>query len=465
MLWFSLSRQSTKTLVQQIEEELRQKIFSGNLKRTPKTAVIKRVSSSLGVSRNTVNEAYEQLLLEGYIYQVPRSGTYVSQGLAFRKGMGSVPNHQEYKEESQQQQNVIDFKASHPSTEHFPRHSWGNLFKQVCMESEDHLFGYQSAKGAFTLRKEIANYLGRMRGVRADPRQIVITAGATQALSLLTRLLAKNGDVVCVEDPVTDEMRQIFSYADANIYPVHADQHGMRPELLPQIDKPRFVFTIPSHQFPLGVIMPVKRRIQLVEYARKLGTYIVEDDYDSEFIYEGTPVQAMQALDPDRVIYVGTFSKILVPSIRIGYMVLPFHLVEASEKAKWFTDRHSSTLEQLTLAKFIEKGLFEKHIRRMKKVYAKRRNVLVSAIEEAFGENCIIGHSAGMHLVVRFHGKMDQERLEEHGVRAAFVEDFAIKKGLHQNELVLGYGGLDESEIIEGVARLKRASGVKVEGS
>lgn len=458
MLWFALSRDGNKTLVIQIEEELRRRILASQLQEDEQLPSSRELAHSLGVSRNTVNEAYEQLLLEGYIYRVSRSGTYVSKGLAFKKGLDLVPQ-QEPDRLSEIETDIIDFKASQPAIDHFPKQAWANTYKQICLMADNSAFGYQSAMGHIQLREAVVNYLGRLRGVSAHSNQVVITTGATQALSLLTRLLEGEGDQVCVEDPVTDEMRQIFIEAGAQIRPVYTDEFGMDPTDLPQLAKPRFVFTIPSHQFPLGAIMPVQRRIQLVEYARKVETYIIEDDYDSEFIYEGTPVQAMQSLDAERVIYIGTFSKILSPSLRIGYMVLPFHLVDRAEKQKWFTDRHSSSLEQLALAMFIKEGLFEKHIRRMKKLYSRRRKVLVQAIREAFDHCDIIGQAAGMHLVVRFKDRetIDKTKLERNRVHAVVVEDFTITKGSHQNELVLGYGHLNETDIREGISRLKKA--------
>ncbi|KQL56081.1 MULTISPECIES: PLP-dependent aminotransferase family protein [Bacillaceae] len=457
MLWFALARNEEQTLAVQIEEELRKRILASQLRENEKLPSSRELAHSLGVSRNTVNEAYEQLLMEGYIYRIPRSGTYVSKGLAFKKERRHIPQFE--KQIHQSEGTMIDFKASQPALDYFPRQAWANTYKQVCLTADETVFGYQSALGHVQLREAIANYLGRLRGVEALPDQIVITTGATQALSFLTKLLQPVGEKVCVEDPVTEEMRSIFTEAGAQIEPIQTDEYGIKPVQLPKNHKPRFVFTIPSHQFPLGAILPVKRRIELVEYARKMETYIIEDDYDSEFIYEGTPVQAMQSLDTEHVIYLGTFSKILSPSLRIGYMVLPFHLVESARKQKWFTDRHTSSLEQVALATFIQEGLFEKHIRRMKKLYAKRRKVLVEAINATFSQCDILGQAAGMHLVVRFNDRkrIQADDLVKHQVNAIIVDDFSIKKGHHLNELVLGYGHLHEEDIQEGIKRLKKA--------
>ncbi len=180
----------------------------------------------------------------------------------------------------------IDFRAGNPAMDQFPRKIWGRLAKEVCYDAADEVFGYRQPYGDETLRYVLASYLARTRGVNCQPEQIVITSGATQALFLITKLLTAEGGQVAVEDPVTDEMRRIFSYAGAALRPIQCDAHGMIPDFLPRNEKPSFVFVIPSHQFPLGAILPIQRRIQLVEYARQMQCYLVEDDYDSEFTYE-----------------------------------------------------------------------------------------------------------------------------------------------------------------------------------
>lgn len=458
MLWFAISKTSTETLSQQIQRHLQKLILEGTLSGHQRLPSTRELADSLQVSRNTVNEAYEQLLLEGYTYTKPRSGTFISPGLAFTR----IENQQKEKDSKipleSPLEDIIDFKASHPAMNYFPKQVWGKLYKQVCIEAPNDSFGYRSAGGETKLKKAIANYVNRTRGIQADYQQIVVTTGATQALTIITALLEGSGGKVAVEDPVTDEMRNIFSFAGAHLHPVTTDKEGMDPSELPRNEKPRFVFVTPSHQVPLGSILSIQRRVQLIEYARKVDTFIVEDDYDSEFFYEGAPVQAMHTLDSERVIYVGTFSKTLSPGLRIGYVILPDSLVQPFQQRKWYADRHTASLDQLTLARFIEEGFLDKHIRRMKKIYQKRRSTLVQSILEYFPDALVLGQAAGMHIVVQLTEPIPTAtQLNAAGIHVVPVEKHAIRKGRHPHQIIMGYGGLSEEDIRMGVHRLRTA--------
>lgn len=459
-MWFQVERSDKKTLTQQVYEQMRQYILNGDLKTNEKLPSTRELAVSLGVSRNIILEVYDQLVAEGYLIVRPRSGTFVAPGSIINKN-----NYQEsfIKEDCLNKTNkdMIDFKAATPAMDHFPRKIWGRLAKEVCYDSPDSIFGYHSSDGLPELKEEISRYILRTRGVISSPNQIMITSGATQALSLITEILIKNNKYVAVEDPVTDEMRTIFSYGGAEICPIPVDDKGLKPEYLSQENPPGFVFILPSHQFPLGVTLTIQRRIQLIEYARRFNCYIVEDDYDSEFTYEGTPVHSVQGLDPERVIYVGTFSKILSPALRIGYIVLPNSLLEEFKKLKWYTDRHHSSLEQLILARFIKEGFLERHIRKMKRIYKLRRGTLVNCLKKHFPDCSILGHSAGMHLVVELKSVGFNEQLlewiQDYSVKVYSVDQYSIVKGRHDNKIVLGYGSLSIKKIEEGVERFKNA--------
>jgi GntR family transcriptional regulator/MocR family aminotransferase len=240
-----------------------------------------------------------------------------------------------------------------------------------------------------------------VRGVHAEPEDILITNGAAQAFSLISRFVPEGGHALA-ENPISYGILHTLRGNGVNIRTVPVDENGMMTELLPN-EAPGLIFTTPSHQFPTGVILPIRRRIEMIRYARDNGAYIVEDDYDSEFRFDGAPVQSMQSLAPDRVIYVGTFSKTLMPALRIGYVALPGALKTRMEQLKYVADLHSPVLEQLTLARFIEEGLFDRHIRKMRAVYLTRRNHLIACLRDAFGEAVTIsGAGAGMHLVASF---------------------------------------------------------------
>ncbi|MDQ6423613.1 PLP-dependent aminotransferase family protein [Paenibacillus sp. LHD-117] len=464
MLWFPVDRASSISLTIQVYEQVRRRILQNELNEGERLPSSRELASSVGVSRNIVLEVYDRLLAEGYLEVRPQSGTYVAAGshILSEAAQDRLGEAVAAIGRPSPLVDTIDFRAAHPAADYFPRAVWGRLAREVCMDTPERAFGYAKPEGTAELRHVLARYLLQARGVRCHPDQIVVTSGATQALHLVTELLAKDKQArIAVEDPVTDEMRTIFSYAGADLLPVPVDDKGILPEKLPELDRPDFVFVIPSHQFPLGGTLPIQRRIQLIEYARRMDCCIVEDDYDSEFTYEGVPVHSLQGLDPERVIYVGTFSKILSPALRIGYAVLPVRYVEAYRRLKWFADRHTSTLEQLILARFMEEGYFDRHIRRMRKIYRKRRETLVSGLRKHLPEAHILGESAGMHLVVefsdiRFTDKL-MERIRVEGVQVYAVEHYVLVKGRHEHQIVMGYGGLPPEAILEGVARLAKA--------
>ncbi|QOR65944.1 PLP-dependent aminotransferase family protein [Cytobacillus suaedae] len=459
-MWFQIDRSIQKTLTQQIYEQSRNSILNGDLPQGSKLPSSRELSTSIGVSRNIILEVYNQLVDEGYLIVRSRSGTYVAPGSSLIKPTSneSMPiiNNQ-----NTGYTDVIDFRAATPAMDHFPRKVWGRLAKEVCYEAPDHLFGYHSPEGLCELKEELSRYLLRSRGVISDPSQIIITSGATQALSLITEMLLKENNIVAVEDPVTDEMRNIFSYGGATISPIPVDDKGIQPDYLSEDKPPRFIFILPSHQFPLGGTLTIQRRIQLIEYARKFNCYIVEDDYDSEFTYEGTPVHSVQGLDPERVLYVGTFSKILSPALRIGYVVLPTPLIEECKKLKWYTDRHHPSLEQVILTRFIKEGFLDRHVRKMKRIYKQRREALVSSLKNQLPDSQILGHAAGMHLVVEipsvdFNNEL-LDWIKKFSIQIYPVENYSTIKGLHIHKIVLGYGGLSVEKIEEGVSRLSMA--------
>jgi GntR family transcriptional regulator/MocR family aminotransferase len=463
MLWFPVDRTLPTSLTVQVYEQMRIRILRKELHEGERLPSSRELASQIGVSRNVVLEAYERLLAEGYLEVRPQSGTYVAAGSFLRS---SEPEHTDAPVSPARSPVVgedgIDFRAAHPATDYFPRAVWARIAREVCLDTPERAFGYASAEGTPELRGVLARYLLQARGVRCHPEQIVVTSGATQALHLITELLSEGKQArIAVEDPVTDEMRTIFTYAGASLQPIPVDDKGILPEKLDEFAAPDFIFVIPSHQFPLGGTLPIQRRIQLIEYARRTGCCIVEDDYDSEFTYEGVPVHSVQGLDPERVIYVGTFSKILSPALRIGYTVLPARYVETYRRLKWFADRHTSTLEQLILARFMEQGYFDRHIRRMRKIYRKRREALVTSLRQHLPEAQILGESAGMHLVVELPDQRFTERtmrrIHEAGVQVYAVEHYALLKGKHEHQIVMGYGGLTADAIQEGVVRLAKA--------
>lgn len=463
MLWIPIDRSKDIPLKRQVYEYIQKLILHGELKAGEKLPATRECASQLGISRNVVIEAFEQLLAEGFIVGHQGSGTFVADGayLEQRQEM-EQPTSLKISEENMKEKKVIDFRSGIPALDMFPRREWAKLAKEVCLDTSDSTFGYDHPEGRLELRKVLSHYLRRTRGVKCNADQIVITSGATQAFSLITKLLLSQGDKVIIEDPITSEIQTIFKSTGGTLIPIPVDEQGIRTDLLSNETKPKFIFVTPSHQFPLGSILPIQRRIQLIQFARANQCYIVEDDYDSEFRYDGEPIGSLQGLDSEKVIYVGTFSKNLSPALRMGYLVLPQALIERCRSLKWFHDLHTPSLNQIILTRFIEEGLLERHIRKMRKGYIKRRAALREALTNDFGESVeILGDSTGLHLIAEFKEIEFTEdllgMLHQNNVKVYPVEHHTIYKGRHVKKVILGYGNLAEEEIGQGIRRLKES--------
>lgn len=459
MLWVPIDRNSQMPLIRQIYLELRQRILQGKLQAGQKLPATRALAAELGVSRNVVLEAYDQLTAEGYLEGRSGSGTYVSQGATWQV---ALPESITAVSEPIEPEPIIDFRSGIPALDRFPRQLWGHITKQVCVEAAAELFSYSTPEGRIELRSTLAQYLQRTRGVICQPDQIVITSGAAQAFGLAAKLLATPGDTIAIEDPAPLEISQIFAAQGAIPQPISVDEHGIQTHLLSSISSPRFILVTPSHQFPLGSVLTIQRRIELLEFARTTGCLIVEDDYDSEFRYEGTPASSLQGLDPERVIYIGTFSKILSPALRLGYLVLPPAYVTPCRELKRLNDLHTSSLEQLTLAQFIQNGYLERHIARMRKLYRQRRNALRQHLMLSFGNQIkLLGETTGLHLVAKF----DQinftedtlQQIKQQQVKVYPVSAYTKAGSLYHNQIVLGYGNLSVAAIETGIQRLRTA--------
>jgi GntR family transcriptional regulator/MocR family aminotransferase len=323
---------------------------------------------------------------------------------------------------------------------------------------------YGEPEGHPRLREVVADYLVRARGVRCGPDQVLIVNGSQQALDLASRVLLESGDTVLMEEPSYHGARICFEAVGAQIVSVLVDGDGLRTDELPsRADRTRLAYLTPSHQFPTGATMCLHRRLKLLEWAESVDAFVFEDDYDSEFRYEGRPIQSLQGLDEQgRVLYAGTFSKIMFPALRIGYLVLPPALVPGFRAAKWVTDRHTPTLNQETLADFISEGHFERHLRRARKRHAGRRATILEALREEFGENVEIqGESAGIHLVAWLRDTSEVQldgiirRGLDAGMFATSVAPFYRTKPPGAG-LLLGYTNVTEARITEGVQLLAR---------
>lgn len=468
-----------------LAEGLRRAILDGRFQPGERLPATRAVARALGIARNTVLEAYDQLTAEGYLVARHGSGTFVAPELpdrafrARRPGTGSPPpgaplpaqpaKFSAFARRLPAEDPVppmghgrlpFDFRYGTPSFAEFPLAEWRSLTRRILDYPPAELLGYGPAEGLPALRSALARYLQRSRGVRCSAEDLVIVNGSQQALDLAARVLLDPGDAVAMEEPGYSGARAVFEAAGAEIVPVRVDEEGIVVAELPE--RARVVYVTPSHQFPTGAVLSAARRMELLAWAWRTGATIIEDDYDSEFRYAGRPLAALQGLDEaGRVVYTGTMSKVLLPALRLGYLVPPPTLKAAIARAKWLTDRHVALLYQAVLAAFIEEGHFERHLRRMRRVYARRRERLLSAIERHLGSRAAVrGTESGIHVMLELPG-VDDSRAVVEAARAAGV-------GLHSAHIyyagpppssasfVLGYSSLDEPAIEEGVARLGR---------
>jgi GntR family transcriptional regulator/MocR family aminotransferase len=350
-----------------------------------------------------------------------------------------------------------------PAIDNFPFDIWSKLAAHCWRNPAPDLLCYGDPHGYQPLREAIASYLKAARGVKCEADQIVIVSGSQQALDLTARILMDPGDAVCIEDPGYLGARHAFVGAGAQLVPIAVDDEGLQVEAaIAHNQDIRLVYVTPSHQYPMGVTMSLVRRLTLLEWATRKGMWIVEDDYDSEYRYTGRPLAALQGLDETgRVIYIGTFSKVLLPSLRLGYLVVPPTLVETFVKARSLADRHSPSIDQAILAQFMHEGHFTRHIRRMKKLYMERQTVLVEAVRrELHGALQIPPTQGGLHVAGRLAPDMD-DRLVSQQVQLLGIDTPPLSAyGLSQpplNGLVLGYAGIEPEAIQAGIQQIARA--------
>jgi GntR family transcriptional regulator / MocR family aminotransferase len=316
------------------------------------------------------------------------------------------------------------------------------------------------------LRTAIADYLGRARAVQCDPSQMVIVNGTQQALDLILRVLVEPGETIALEDPGYLSARRVFLSHAVKLLPIPVDESGLMVEQLNQLrdsnQPPRLLYVTPSHQFPTGATLSLSRRLALLQWAQQTGAMIIEDDYDSEYRYGDRPIPALRGLDSSNsVIYIGTFSKVMFPSLRIGYLVLPPSLVPYVAQAKWLSDRQLPMLEQKVLADFIQAGHLESHLRKMRSHYDHLRQSLVQALQHYFGEKvAILGENAGIHLMVRFHLDMSGAEILARSLKVGVGVVPASPCYLSDRddrEFILGYSELEECVIAEGIQRLAQS--------
>lgn len=460
-------------LSRQIYEQIRDAILAGRLRPGDQLPPTRTLASSVGVSRNTVAAAFDHLTGEGFLVGRTGVGTFVSADVRIdprtrptRASPLRVASVWQRQPESVPQLTVgrigFDFRPGIPDLSSFPYPTWRRQVNAALRESRVGGTVYADPAGEPTLRRAIARHLAVSRGVRVGSDDVVVTSGVQQAATLACQVLVEPGDVVAMEDPGYLPVRRVFEAARATVVDVPVDEDGIVVEAMPR--RARLVYVSPAHQFPLGVVMSLPRRLALLDWAGRAGAAILEDDYDSDFRYAGRPVDPLQALDSTgRVIYVGSFSKSMLPILRLGYCVVPSALVPPFRRAKFVADWHSPLPSQTALAQFIDDGDLTRHIRRTRRVYQARRDRIAAALDSDLSPWLRrIPTVAGLHLAALVRSADADEvqdwvtRAEALDVAVQSLTAFGHSPGRPAG-LVIGFGAIAESRIDEGLRRLRRA--------
>ncbi len=482
-----LDREAAVPLSHQIYRELRRAIAGGHLPGGARLPSTRELARQLGVARFTVDEAYARLAAEGYVAGRRGSGTYVADHVQLRdakNGEGRASRSAERRLSAWARRlpatpdellpprvegDAIRFMTGMPALEAFPWTVWQRLLGREARNQSLTARFYSDPAGLPSLREAIAAYLARSRGLRCTADQVVITSGVQQAMDVTTRLLVDPGDLAAIEDPSYRRVRKLLVAAGATVVPLPVDANGLDPDALPRGGTPpKLVYTTPSHQYPTGAILPLDRRLELLAWSDATGAVIVEDDYDGELRYDARPLPALAGLarerhGPDNVIYIGSFSKVLFPALRLGYAVVPRDLVEPYRRVRAAVDWHPPTLLQATVAAMIGEGHFERHLARMRRLYATRHAVTTSAIGRHLADRASVDHEsapAGLHLLLRIASSRSEaeivQRAADRGVLVVGASPCYVSPPV-EPELLIGFAGTPTERIDEGIARLARA--------
>jgi GntR family transcriptional regulator/MocR family aminotransferase len=458
-------------------------ILEGRLRPGEPVPATRLLSDQLGIARNTVALAYERLAAEGYIEARRSVGTFVSMQIpemalfaATHKSTSPMrrPRRTTGERTSQvlrsqtlvnphRRRLVADFWVGRPDPDSFPRKAWARLMVQRLLSSGSALTEYRDPAGLLELRQAIADRVRPTRSIETGPDEIIVVGGCQDGLNLVSRILLEAGSTAVVEQPCYQGAAFLFESFGASIFPVPVDDRGIDCRRLPNI-KNAIAYVTPSHQYPLGVTMSLERRLELLAWAAKTNSYILEDDYDSDFRFHGAPVAALKGLDRmGRVIYLGTFSKSLGAGLRLGYVIVPSELIDKARHMKTLMNNGQPWLEQATLADFMRGGSYERHVRQIRKRYHLRRTALLSALKKYFGGAEIVGDEAGMHLAWRLpEGLPPASEVERLAIDAGvgvytLASGGAVSYGAppeNEKYLVLGFSSLTEREIANGISRL-----------
>jgi len=450
----AVERNGRESLQAQIERQVRDAVRSGALRPGAIVPSTRDLAADLGISRPLVMEAYAQLAAEGYLAlrqgAAPRVSEFAAQpSVAIPADAIQQPEEFRY-----------NFKTGTPDLQNFPRAQWIRATSKAITRMAPEEFGYGHRTGAEPLRIALADYLGRVRGVSADPRQVICVGGFDQARTLFAQVLWERGvRRIAAEDPgYTD--RKVFTELGFEMIPVPVDDDGI---IVAELEKTaaQAVLLSPAHQYPTGGVMSGERRLELAAWLRKRKAFALEDDYDAEFRYDRAPVGALQGLEPENVVYVGTVSKTLAPGLRLGWIVAPVSLLADFHEHQRLADNGRSRLEQHTMAEFVQSGDFDRHLRKMRAIYRDRRAALLAAIEEDLPGAVVGGISAGLHATVRLPAPVDepamQQRAVKRGAAFSFMRPHYHGQAPDESTMLLSYALLNEAQIRAGMKAIAAA--------
>ena len=452
----------------QLVNQLREHISEGTIPGGTKLASSRELADRLGIARGIILEAIEQLKLEGYLKTARGSGTYVVGGLVWNRGKAAAGQNDKLREADTPREvdsprspdptagpdmtaQDLSFAPGMPDMALFPRRTWLTCYHDAMEYATDRELGYSPPVGNLQLREAIAAHVREVKGISADPEHIVIAAGASQCFSILASLF--DPCKVIMEDPQAPFVRRVFTGHGARMTWVPVDEEGIIPDKIPKTGA-QYLYVTPNHQFPLGGTLSAARRIRLLAKARETGSWIIEDDFDSEFRYGGKPVAPLQVMDPDQVIYVGTFSKILSPALRLGFMIIPPELRIRIKMAKLRWDFWNESMQQKALALFIERGHLARHLTRTHRAYRAKNTHLIERIETTMpGVWHILGNATGMHLVIKpvnaptVNTRMIAQELRKNGIQIPTVGEYCRENRAFDDALIIGYGNHTEDEL------------------
>lgn len=475
MLTYNLSN-GEGPLYTRLYQHIKRDISNGTLNPGKKLPSRRALAENMGVSTVTVDNAYGQLLEEGYIYALPKKGYFVSQisgSILFPQVKGKKKSSSKLKFKKKTRNNItFDFSSNKPDADSFPFSVWAKLTREAVSGHSDELLKVSDYSGIYELRSAIAAHLSSFRGMSVDPDQIIVGAGTEYLYGLLIKLLGKDKKY-CIENPGYKKISQIYETEGVSYYLGSMDEYGL---LVSELDRSGadIAHISPTHHFPTGITMPVPRRLELLSWASKDSSrYIIEDDYDSEFRHKGTPIPPLMTMDSfDKVIYINTFSKSLASTIRIAYMVLPPHLAQLFYDKLSFYSCTVSTFDQFTLASFIEKGYFEKHINRMRLQYGRKREQVLGIFEEVLGSESkssgykIVENDSGLHFILelktRYKDAEIEKRLLSKNIRISAISDFYMDKKSNENitvsqgKFIIDYSNMNISLLPDALKEIKK---------